>query len=138
MPWGVGDVDRFKKGLTPKQKEQWVAVANSALSDCLKKGGSQSTCEGRAIRMASGVVKESADVGVIYYGHTRDIMQHNIDVLVAMGYEKDVAKDIAQQIAGMPMPSEEEPEPTPPAASGSASATVAAAANETPPSDQTA
>lgn len=29
MPWTTKDVDRHKKGLTDKQKRQWVAIANS-------------------------------------------------------------------------------------------------------------
>jgi len=55
MPWTVGDVDRFKKGLTDKQKRKWVAVANSALAKCQKDGGSD--CDASAIRQANGSVK---------------------------------------------------------------------------------
>lgn len=29
MPWTVGQVDEHKKGLSTRQKRQWVAVANS-------------------------------------------------------------------------------------------------------------
>lgn len=54
MPWTVDDVNRFKKGLTAKQKKQWVAVANSVLEKCRKDGGSN--CEAKAIRQASGSV----------------------------------------------------------------------------------
>jgi Putative phage serine protease XkdF len=56
MPWTVEDVDSHKKGLTPKQKRTWVHIANNALSSCLDEGKSQTFCEGRAIRMASGSV----------------------------------------------------------------------------------
>lgn len=117
MPWATNDVDRFKKGLTPNQKKQWVAVANSALANCLKKGGSSSYCDGVAIRSANGVVgakREADETGIIYFGHTQDIVQHNVDILKQRGYEPDVARNIAHQIAGQPMPSEEtteEPEP---------------------------
>ena len=50
MPWSASDVNRHNKGLSPKQKRQWVAVANSALG----RGAS----EGSAIRQASAVVKK--------------------------------------------------------------------------------
>lgn len=58
MPWKVGDVDEHKKGLTDKQKELWVEVANDALARCKEKGGSD--CEGSAIRQASSVVSKAA------------------------------------------------------------------------------
>lgn len=56
MPWTVEDVDKHKKGLTDKQKKQWVRIANSALARCLKKGGTDKTCTPSAIRQANGVV----------------------------------------------------------------------------------
>lgn len=109
MPWTTGDVDRHKKGLSDKQKQQWVAIANSTLSNCLKKGGSNSYCEGVAIRSANGVVgstREADETGIIYFGHTTEIINHNIDILRQRGYEPAVARNIAYQIAGEPMPSE--------------------------------
>lgn len=60
MPWGKGDVDRFKKGLGDKQKEKWVATANSVLSDCMKKGGSEKECAAKAVRIANGTVSDNA------------------------------------------------------------------------------
>ena len=59
MPWTTADVDRHKRGLTDQQKRQWVRIANSVLSRCLSGGGQRSTCEGSAIRQASGVVGNS-------------------------------------------------------------------------------
>ena len=56
MPWSVGDVDRFKKGLSDKQKRQWVHVANGALKRCKAKGGDTSKCDGKAVRQANSVV----------------------------------------------------------------------------------
>lgn len=55
MPWSIKDVDRHKKGLSKKQKEKWVKVANSVLASCLKEGGKQKDCEAKAIRIANGV-----------------------------------------------------------------------------------
>lgn len=55
MPWSSGDVEKHKKGLSDKQKERWVATANSVLKDCMAKGGSESECAGKAIRIANGV-----------------------------------------------------------------------------------
>lgn len=57
MPWSVGDVDRHKKGLSDKQKETWVKVANDALKRCEDKGGSD--CEGSAIRQANSLFEEA-------------------------------------------------------------------------------
>ena len=62
MPWTVSDVDRFKKGLSAKQKERWVAIANSALASCQKKGGTN--CEASAIRQASGTVGNNQDMEI--------------------------------------------------------------------------
>jgi len=56
MPWTVSDVDSHKKGLSATQKRQWVHIANQSLASCLAEGNSQSFCEGKAIRMASGSV----------------------------------------------------------------------------------
>ncbi len=64
MPWSKKDVDGFKKGLSDKQKEKWVATANSVLSDCMKKGGSEKECAGKAVRIANGTAnnEESKDI----------------------------------------------------------------------------
>lgn len=49
MPFTTADVGKHtKKATTPKQKRQWVAVANSALNRGLP--------EGRAIASANAVV----------------------------------------------------------------------------------
>jgi hypothetical protein len=56
MPWTEADVDRHKAGLTPDQKKQWVAVANSALAACEEKGGKD--CDVSAIRQADAVVEQ--------------------------------------------------------------------------------
>lgn len=57
MPWDVGDVDKFKKGLTDKAKRQWVAIANAALARCREEGGTD--CDRRAVIRANGAVEES-------------------------------------------------------------------------------
>lgn len=54
MPWAVGDVDRFKKGLTPGQKKKWVEIANGALASCRLRNGSD--CEAYAIRTANSKI----------------------------------------------------------------------------------
>lgn len=56
MPWTVEDVDKHKKGLSDKQKRQWVHVANSALERCVAKGGKEEECAVSAIRQADSVV----------------------------------------------------------------------------------
>jgi hypothetical protein len=60
MPWSVRDVDRFKKGLTAKQKRQWVAIANTTLAKCKQKGGTEESCAASAIRQANGITGNMA------------------------------------------------------------------------------
>jgi len=55
--WKISDVDSHKKGLTKKQKEQWIAIANSVLKKCIDKGGSEETCAPSAIKQANGAVE---------------------------------------------------------------------------------
>lgn len=73
MPWKVSDVDTHKKGLTPKQKRQWVAVANSVMAACLKDGGTDATCAPQAIQQASGVVNKMLDVPTVALSLTAKI-----------------------------------------------------------------
>jgi|SRR5262245_7622692 len=60
MPWTAADADRHTSGLDDKQKRQWAHVANSALAQCLADGGERKFCEGKAVRMANGVVGKAA------------------------------------------------------------------------------
>jgi uncharacterized protein YdaT len=55
MPWQVKDVESKIKGLSDKQKEAWVSIANAALAECKKSGGKD--CEGKAIRIANAKAK---------------------------------------------------------------------------------
>lgn len=63
MPWTVKDVDKHKKGLSPKQKKQWVSTANSALKQCqagkAKPQGGES-CDAYAIKVANSAVSGSS------------------------------------------------------------------------------
>jgi len=54
MPWKISDVEKHKKGLTTKQKKQWVAIANSVHTKCMSDGGDDSTCAVSAIKQANG------------------------------------------------------------------------------------
>ncbi len=53
MPWAITDVETHKKGLTKKQKEVWVEVANNHLAKCMEAGDSDEVCSGQAIRIAN-------------------------------------------------------------------------------------
>ena len=66
MPWTVTDVDKHKKGLSDKQKKQWVRIANAALKACLKKGGTDESCAPSAIRQANGVVNVNSGQYAVY------------------------------------------------------------------------
>lgn len=61
MPWTVKDVDNFKKGLTSDEKKKWVSIANGALKNCLEKGGEQSDCEAKAIKIANSRVDANGE-----------------------------------------------------------------------------
>lgn len=65
MPWTEKDVEKHNKGLTTKQKKQWVDVANSHLSKCTGDGGDEKTCAAEAIKMANGVVKKDMSNNVL-------------------------------------------------------------------------
>lgn len=62
MPWTIADVDKHKKGLTAKQKKQWVAAANTILQKCIANGGSDKTCAPKAIRQANSVVGNNMEI----------------------------------------------------------------------------
>lgn len=57
MPWKPEDVERHNKGLTPEEARRWAQIANTALKTCLSKGGNSKDCEGKAIKIANGVLK---------------------------------------------------------------------------------
>jgi len=57
MPWKIGDVDEKIKGLTPKEKANWVKIANSARKSCIAKGGSEKACDASAIKIANSKAK---------------------------------------------------------------------------------
>lgn len=62
MPWTVTDVDKHKKGLSDKQKAQWVAIANSVREMYLKAGGDENECDANAIRQANGAIMGNMEV----------------------------------------------------------------------------
>lgn len=96
MPWTVDDVDRFKKGLTDKEKRQWVAIANSALERCLKEGGDQKTCEVSAIKQANGVAGNSASA----YNQIRTRAPYTITVKKHQG-EKHLVVPVVMMVEGV-------------------------------------
>ncbi len=69
MPWKTSDVDKFKKGLTDKQKDKWVAVANAALKECTDKGGDRLECEASAIRIANAKFSDDKTIRSTTYMH---------------------------------------------------------------------
>jgi hypothetical protein len=69
LPWDLSSVEKHNKGLSKKQKEQWVAVANSSRESCLKKGKTEKECDAQAIRIANAVVKTHGGPGSGNFGH---------------------------------------------------------------------
>lgn len=60
MPWIKDDVDDHKKGLTDKEKDQWVKIANSVYESCLADGGTDEECAPKAIKQANGATESKA------------------------------------------------------------------------------
>jgi len=124
MPWEIGDVDSHKAGLTDAEKEQWVAVANSALETCLEDGGDADTCEASAIKQANGVVGEPAETEaeeVREAATIKSLVQGFLRAAHALLGEKTLPKTIKEQIENLrgsmrktwkDLESEIEPEPT--------------------------
>jgi uncharacterized protein YdaT len=80
MPWTVDDVERHNKGLTDKQKRQWVHVANGALES--------GDDDGTAITKANGVVK-------------KDRIKEHIEVRLRAKAEAMLEAMVLQQIASI-------------------------------------
>ena len=57
MPWKIADVSSHISGLDDKQQHAWVGIANAALSQCIKAGGTDKTCAPKAIRTANAMAK---------------------------------------------------------------------------------
>jgi len=57
MPWQIGDVEKHIKGLSDKQKEAWVKIANKSRQDCINAGGNEKFCDAKAIRIANAMAK---------------------------------------------------------------------------------
>jgi len=60
MPWSPADASQHIKGLDAEQSRRWATIANAVLKACLGRGGSQSSCEGQAIRIANSKAKGTA------------------------------------------------------------------------------
>lgn len=55
MPWTTSDVERFKKGLSDKEKKEWAKIANATLASQLKKGTKELEAEIIAIKKANSM-----------------------------------------------------------------------------------
>jgi len=109
MPWTKDDVDSHKGGLTDKQKELWVKVANAELDKCVSKGGNDKVCAPKAIRIANSVVdgmKENEWESEEYQRRLSDEFQklaeekmESIKVLIEIlkGIETDEAVDLIER-----------------------------------------
>lgn len=83
MPWTVADVEEHKKGLTDKQKKQWVRIANSVLKRCLAKGGTDETCAADAIKQANGAVMNANESKGVYSAYkSKQVLEYDIKLVV--------------------------------------------------------
>lgn len=63
MPFTTADVDGHVKGLSDKQKNVWVRVANKALGTCEEAG--KSNCDATAIKQANALAKGMQEAGCV-------------------------------------------------------------------------
>ena len=98
MPWTVDDVERHNKGLSDKEKRQWVHVANGALE-----AGDD---DGTAITKANGVVKkgriESHVEALLYKKANRMIETVRMQEIAAL-MEADPRPRVEFDIDGKPV-----------------------------------
>ena len=105
MPWTVKDVDKFKKGLTDKQKNRWVSIANSALKECTAQGGDNLECEVSAIRIANSRVGSHKNADVEHktrfiegVHETNDGIDIETRMILSLGAEADDDDDEYQMV----------------------------------------
>lgn len=101
MPWKPSDAEDHVKGLTAKQKRAWAQVANSALDRCLADGGSQSECEGTAIRQANAAAQRIGDESVLEAATTKTRAQALLRDLDRLLQDRALATDVREQLTGM-------------------------------------
>jgi len=58
MPYSGPDDARIPDNVPDGKKAQWVNVWNNTYNDCIDAGGSKSTCETKAFKVANGVIKK--------------------------------------------------------------------------------
>ncbi len=63
MPWTTTDVKDHVKGLSDKQQEAWVKIANGVRDKCMTDGGTEGDCDAQAIKVASGMTKNMKEDG---------------------------------------------------------------------------
>ena len=63
MPWKKEDVADHVKGLSDKQAEAWVAIANKSRESCMADKGDEKECDAQAIRTASAMSKNVKEDG---------------------------------------------------------------------------
>jgi hypothetical protein len=64
-PWNIADVEKHYSGLSQKQKQKWVTVANSVRRQCLENGGSKKECDEKAIKVANSKVESMEEKHII-------------------------------------------------------------------------
>ena len=88
MPWTVKDVDSHKKGLTDKQKKQWVRIANSVRKKEITKGKSEKEADASAIKQANGVVLNTNESKGVYSSYLIQKQPLEYDVKLTTHQEK--------------------------------------------------
>jgi len=81
--WKIEDVDSHKKGLTEKQKKQYVRIANSVLKAEMKKGKTEEEAAASAIKQANGVVMNvNESKGKFSNYKTKQVLDYEVKLTV--------------------------------------------------------
>ncbi len=81
MPWKIADVEGFKAGLTPEQKEKWLKIANGVYDSCMVDGNDQK-CAKMAVMTANTKVSDE------------EMMDRVLISLETMLAENDVLREV--------------------------------------------
>jgi len=99
MPFTIRDVSKHtKKATTGRLRRQWVAVANSALESCRKKGGGKA-CDAKAITMANGVIAGQVSEGLLQEAATvKSQAQRLLRDITAILQDKELPEALRKEV----------------------------------------
>jgi len=86
MPFTMDDAEKHKKGMTEKQKKQWMRISESVRKREMKKGMSEKEAAASAIKQANGVVGNN--MGTEKYSSYKKKQDADYDVEIKIHQQK--------------------------------------------------